>query len=101
MARIDREELEHVAALARLTLSDAEADSLAVELDSILGYVETLKQLDISDVEPTSHPTPLPTPLRDDVPEPGIDPHQAVANAPETAEFSFVVPRVIDSESEG
>ncbi len=101
MARISRDELEHVAALARLTLSDAEADRLGAELDSILGYVETLRQLDTSKVVPTSHPIPLPTPTRDDIPEPGIDPDHAVANAPEVAKFAFVVPRVIDSESEG
>ncbi len=101
MARIDRSEVERVASLARLSISDAEADRLAAELDSFLGYIETLQELDTSEIEPTSHPIPLPTPMRDDEPEAPIDAELAVANAPESADSAFLVPKVIDSESEG
>ena len=101
MARIDRAEVERVAFLARLSLSDEEADRLAREFESFLGYIETLQELDTSDIEPTSHPIPLPTPMREDLPEAPIDAELAVANAPESAQSSFLVPKVIDSESEG
>jgi aspartyl-tRNA(Asn)/glutamyl-tRNA(Gln) amidotransferase subunit C len=101
MARIDRVEVERVASLARLSVSDEEAERLAVELDSFLGYIETLRELDTSQVEPTSHPIPLPTPMREDLAEAPIDAELAVANAPESAGFAFLVPKVIDSESEG
>jgi aspartyl-tRNA(Asn)/glutamyl-tRNA(Gln) amidotransferase subunit C len=101
MARIDREEVKRVASLARLSVSDEEADRLAAELDSFLGYIETLRELDTSDIEPTSHPIPLPTPMREDRAEAPIDPELAIANAPEATEFAFLVPKVIDSETEG
>jgi aspartyl-tRNA(Asn)/glutamyl-tRNA(Gln) amidotransferase subunit C len=101
MARIDRVEVERVASLARLSVSDEQAERLAVELDSFLGYIETLRELDTSQVEPTSHPIPLPTPMREDLAEAPIDAELAVANAPESAGFAFLVPKVIDSESEG
>lgn len=99
MAHINRAQVDRVAVLARLSLSDDEADRLAGELDSFLGYVETLEELDTSEIVPTSHPIPLATPMRDDVAEPAIDPEVAVSNAPEAAASAFVVPRVIDSES--
>ncbi len=67
MARITRVEVERVAALARLSLSDEEAERFAAELDSFLGYIETLRELDTSEIEPTSHPIPLPTPMREDL----------------------------------
>jgi aspartyl-tRNA(Asn)/glutamyl-tRNA(Gln) amidotransferase subunit C len=101
MARIDRVEVERVAALARLSLSDDEAERLAVELDSFLGYIETLRELDTSEIEPTSHPIPLPTPMREDLAEAPLDAELAVSNAPESAETAFLVPKVIDSETEG
>ena len=99
MAHINRAQVDRVAVLARLSLSDEEADRLAAELDSFLGYVETLQELDTSGIVPTSQPIPLPTPMRADAAEPAIDPDVAVGNAPEAADSAFVVPRVIDSES--
>lgn len=101
MSRISRAEVERVAELARLSLSDAEAARLAHELDTILGYVDTLSELDTAGVEPTSHVIPLATPLREDRPEPALDPQLAVANAPEHDGSAFVVPKVIEGEDEG
>ncbi len=101
MARITRAEVERVASLARLSLSDEEAETLVGELDSLLGYVESLQELDTSGIAPTSHPISLPTPMRDDRLVGVMDPELAVANAPESAETAFVVPKVIDSEAEG
>jgi aspartyl-tRNA(Asn)/glutamyl-tRNA(Gln) amidotransferase subunit C len=101
MPRITRAEVERVAALARLSVSDEEADRLAVELDELLEYVETLRQVDTRGVEPTSHVIPLATPMREDRAVPGIDPELALANAPERQGTAFVVPKVIDGEDEG
>ncbi|HEY8494527.1 MAG TPA: Asp-tRNA(Asn)/Glu-tRNA(Gln) amidotransferase subunit GatC [Myxococcota bacterium] len=100
MARIDRAEVERIAELARLELTPAEAERTAAELAAILGYVEQLAALDTDAVEPTSHPLPLPTPLREDRAEPPLDPALALANAPVAEGFAFVVPKVLD-EDEG
>jgi aspartyl-tRNA(Asn)/glutamyl-tRNA(Gln) amidotransferase subunit C len=101
MARINRDEVERIASLAKLSLSDEEAETLAAELDSLLSHFEALQELDTSGIAPTSHPIPLPTPMRDDQPVAAMDPALAVANAPESAGTAFVVPKVVDSEAEG
>ena len=101
MARITRDEVERVAHLARLTLSEDEARRLAAELDTILGYVESLDEVDTREVEPTSHAIPLATPLREDRAVPAIDPELALANAPARKDTAFVVPKVIEEEEEG
>jgi aspartyl-tRNA(Asn)/glutamyl-tRNA(Gln) amidotransferase subunit C len=101
MPRITPEAVHRVARLARLSLSESEVERLTRELDQILGYVEALQELDTSGIEPTAHAMCLATPLRDDEPEPGIDPDLAVANAPEAIHGAFVVPKVIEGEEEG
>ena len=101
MPHMTRDEVRHVVALARLSLSDDALDRMASELDAILGYVDTLSEVDTEGVAPTAHVIPLVTPLRADRPEPPIDPERAVANAPQSAGSAFVVPRVIDGEEEG
>jgi aspartyl-tRNA(Asn)/glutamyl-tRNA(Gln) amidotransferase subunit C len=90
-----------VAALARLSVSDAEAERLAVELDRLLEYVDTLDRLDTTGIEPTAHAIPLATPIRQDRAEPPIDPELAVANAPQHEGSAFLVPKVIEGEEEG
>jgi len=101
MARIDRKEVERVALLARLSLSDEEADRLTREFDSFLDYVETIREIDTEGVAPTANPISLPTPMRPDRPVPAMDAELALANAPEAAGSGFLVPKVIDTESEG
>lgn len=101
MARITRDEVEKVAALARLSLVDGAAERMALELDQILEYAQTLSQVDTTDVEPTAHAIPLPTPLREDRALPPLDPELAVANAPEREGSAFVVPKVIEGDEEG
>jgi aspartyl-tRNA(Asn)/glutamyl-tRNA(Gln) amidotransferase subunit C len=96
-----RSDVERIAALARLSVTDVEAERLAAELEAILAHVEQLSGLDTSEVEPTSHPIELATPLRDDLPEPPLDPELALANAPEREGSAFVVPKVIEGEEEG
>jgi aspartyl-tRNA(Asn)/glutamyl-tRNA(Gln) amidotransferase subunit C len=101
VARITREEVEKVAVLARLSLADGAAERMTAELDQILAYAQTLSAVDTTDVEPTSHAIPLPTPLREDRALPPLDPELAVANAPEREGFAFVVPKVIEGDEEG
>jgi len=99
--RIGRDEVERIAALARLALGDAEAGQLASELEAILGYAEQLSALETTGVEPTAHPIELETPLREDVAEPPLAPELALANAPEREGSAFVVPKVLEGEEEG
>ncbi len=101
MARINRAEVERVAALARLSLSDEEADRLVREFESFLGYIDTLQEIDTAGVVPTAHPISLPTPTRPDRPAAAMDVELVVANAPEAAASGFLVPKVIDTEAEG
>ena len=101
VAHITREEVERIAALARLELSDGEVERAVRELEAILGYVGILEAVDTEGVEPTSHVLPLPTPTRDARVVASIDPELAVANAPELAGTAFVVPKVIEDEEEG
>ena len=101
MARINRAEVERVASLARLSLSDEEADRLVQEFDSFLDYIDTLQEIDTRGVVPTAHPISLPTPTRPDRPAAAMEAELAVANAPEAAASAFLVPKVIDTETEG
>ncbi len=101
MARITRDEVEKVAALARLSLAEGVADRMTAEIGQILEYAETLSAVDTTDVEPTAHAIPLPTPLREDRALPPLDPELALANAPEREGFAFAVPRVIEGNEEG
>lgn len=96
-----RADVERIAELARLSVGDAEAARLASELQAVLAYAQQLAGLDTSGVPPTSHPIELATPLREDIPEPPLDPELALANAPEREGSAFVVPKVIEGEEEG
>ena len=101
MTGIARDEVKRIAALARLSMDDAEVDRMRRDLAAILTYVEALAGVDTTGVEPTAHVIPLATPMRADQPEPVMDPALAVANAPDASGSAFVVPRVIAGEEEG
>ena len=101
MSRMTREEVERIAHLARLRLSQEEASAMASDLESILGYVELLGTLDTCQVEPTSHVIPLATPMRGDRPGTSYPPETAVANAPSREGTAFAVPKVLEGEEEG
>ncbi len=101
MTRISREQVERVAALARLSFSDDEAARIGSDLEAILDYVETLNEIDTDGIQPMSHVIPLDTPLREDRAVAALDPELAVGNAPVRDGTAFVVPKVIDGEDEG
>ena len=89
---IDRDQVLHVAKLARLKVSDDEVDRMAEELSKILEHVETMNELDLEGVEPTSHVVDLTNVLREDVPRPGLPREKALEQAPDTADGGFRVP---------
>ena len=89
---IDRDQVLHVAKLARLRLDDDEVDRMAGELSKILEHVETMNELDLEGVEPTSHVVDLTNVLREDVPRDGLDRQTALEQAPDAASSGFRVP---------
>ncbi len=89
---IDRDQVLHVAKLARLRLDDDEVDRMAGELSKILEHVETMNELDLDGVEPTSHVVDLTNVLREDVPRDGLDRETALEQAPDAASGGFRVP---------
>ena len=96
MPRIEPADLAHVAALARLALSDDEIQSMSRDLEQMLEYVATLAGIDTEGVPPTAHGFELATPLRPDQPVEPLDPELAVANAPEREGTAFLVPKVLE-----
>lgn len=94
--KISRNEVEHVARLARLALSEAELVSLTDDMDAILGYVEQLNRLDTDGIEPTAHAVPMANAFRVDEVRPSFSPEQAQGNAPAPDLAGFRVPRVIE-----
>lgn len=97
--KISRDQVEHIAELARLQLTDAEIEMYAGQLSAILEYVEQLKEIDTSDISPTASVLPLKNVLRVDEAQPSLPTDTALANAPDSADGQFRVPAVLE-ESE-
>ncbi len=93
---IEKEDVEHVARLARLALSDAEIETMREQLNGILSYIEKLNELDTGTVDPTSHAVPMVNVMRDDERAPCLPRDEALANAPDRAGEFFRVPRIIE-----
>jgi len=89
---IEREQVLHVAKLARLGLSDEEVETMAGELSGILEHVDRIAALDLDEVEPTSHVVELENVLRPDVPHESLSPDVALASAPDPENGAFRVP---------
>jgi aspartyl-tRNA(Asn)/glutamyl-tRNA(Gln) amidotransferase subunit C len=89
---IDREQVLHVARLARLALSEDEVAAMSRELSGILEHVDRIGELDLDEVEPTSHVVDLENVLRDDVPRPSWPREEVLAPAPDPVEGAFRVP---------
>jgi aspartyl-tRNA(Asn)/glutamyl-tRNA(Gln) amidotransferase subunit C len=90
------DEVEHIAVLARLRLTAEEKSQLIKQLDQILGYMEKLKQLDTSNMEPFSHAVDAVNALREDRVANRPDPDALLANAPERDTTFFRVPKIIE-----
>ncbi len=94
--RLTPEEVEHVALLARLRLTEEERERFTTQLNSILDHFEQLQQIDTSGVAPMSHAVPMSNVLRDDEPAPPLSVEEALQNAPDQDRECFRVPRVIE-----
>ena len=88
--------IEHVAHLARLELTDAEKTQFAAQLKDMLAYVAKLGEVDVTGVEPTAHAGPLTNVLRADVSRPSIDPALVLQNAPDSARGLFIMPKIVE-----
>jgi aspartyl-tRNA(Asn)/glutamyl-tRNA(Gln) amidotransferase subunit C len=96
MMRLSREQVEHVADLARLALTDEEKELFSEQLSSILEYAERLQALDTSDIPPTASVLPLENVLRDDEVHPSLPRDDAMQNAPAQRDGYFEVPVVLE-----
>jgi aspartyl-tRNA(Asn)/glutamyl-tRNA(Gln) amidotransferase subunit C len=98
MSSLSRDDVAHLAGLARIELSDAELDRMVGELGVILESVAKVQHAPTGGVAPMSHPMPLTNVTRPDVPVPGLTPEEALAAAPAVEQQRFAVPRILDED---
>lgn len=98
MSALSREEVAHLANLARIDLSDAELDLMASELRVILDSVAQVGEVAAADIEPMSHPLPLTNVTRADVVRPSLPVEAVLVGAPATEQQRFSVPRILDED---
>ncbi|GAA3988276.1 Asp-tRNA(Asn)/Glu-tRNA(Gln) amidotransferase subunit GatC [Thermobifida alba] len=98
MSAITRDEVAHLARLARLALPEDELDQLAAQLDVIISAVAKVQEVAKGDVPPTSHALPLTNVYRPDEVRPGLDHDQALAEAPAVEDGRFRVPQILGEE---
>ena len=95
---LDRKEIDELAHLSRLILTDAESEKMTEQINKLLNNFADLQKLDTSNVPPTSHAVPTYNVFREDTVKPSLKPEQVVANGPKVAENCFVVPRIVDTD---
>jgi aspartyl-tRNA(Asn)/glutamyl-tRNA(Gln) amidotransferase subunit C len=95
---LTRDDVAHLAELARIDLSEAELDRMLGELTVILDSVAVVQQAPTEGVEPMSHPLPLTNVTRPDVPRPGLTAEEALSGAPATEQQRFSVPRILSED---
>jgi len=93
--KISKEQVEHVAKLARLEITDAEKDAFSQQLSAILSYVEQLNTVDTTGVEPTATVVQQANVFREDSLRPSLSVDKALSNAPESQDGYFIVPKII------
>ncbi len=93
--KISHDEIRHVAKLARLELSSAEIESMAGQLDGILGYVDKLSEIETEGVKPTTHALSIYNAFREDIVTESLPREEALKNGPLQNGEAFVVPKVI------
>ena len=96
---LSNDDVRHVARLARLALTDDEAEALRGQLSDILAYAEKVSEVATSDVPPTSHPYPLRNVWRDDDPRPSLAPDDLLQAGPQVEDGRFRVPRIVGGGS--
>jgi aspartyl-tRNA(Asn)/glutamyl-tRNA(Gln) amidotransferase subunit C len=98
--KITLDQVRHVAKLARLSLDEPHLNRLTAELESILGYIAKIGELDVSNVEPMSHALPMQNVLREDIASEGLPLDKVLMNAPETDGPFFKVPKIIGGDED-
>jgi aspartyl-tRNA(Asn)/glutamyl-tRNA(Gln) amidotransferase subunit C len=88
--------IQYVAHLARIALTPDEEKKLAAQLGNILGYIEKLKELDVTGIEPTAHAVPMVNVLRADEIRPSLPHDEVMRNAPARANGLFIVPKIVE-----
>jgi aspartyl-tRNA(Asn)/glutamyl-tRNA(Gln) amidotransferase subunit C len=96
MARTSDLDVAYVARLARINLTEAEAEVFQKQLDDVLRYVEKLRQADVTHVEPAAHVLPIFNVFREDAPRDWLTAEQALSNAPRKANGLIIVPKVVE-----
>lgn len=96
MSVISKAEVEKVASLARLEITEAEAEQYATQLEQIINMVEKLNELDTENIKPTTHAVPLTNVLREDVAAKGLDRNLVLKNAPDSQDGYIKVPSIMD-----
>ncbi|HEY4622878.1 Asp-tRNA(Asn)/Glu-tRNA(Gln) amidotransferase subunit GatC [Solibacillus sp. FSL R7-0668] len=96
MAKLSKEEVKHVANLARLAITEEEAEKFAEQLGKITDFAEQLNELDTTNVEPTSHVLPLVNVLREDVAKEGLPREKVMLNVKEQEAGQIKVPSIMD-----
>ena len=94
--KITREQVEHVANLARLNLTEEEKEQMTKDMEAIIGFADQINSLDIADVKPTDHVIPINNVFRDDVVAPSMDREKLLSNAPNQDNGCFSVPKVVE-----
>jgi len=89
-------DVKYVAHLARIALTPEEEEKIGAQLSSVLGYIEKLKEVDVSGVEPTAHAFPLVNVTRPDEVRPSLSNEEALRNAPAHANGLFIVPKIVE-----
>lgn len=98
--KLTREEVLHVAALARLALTEEEMAKSSAQLSNILGYMELLRELDLAQIPPTAQVIPLQNIMRPDEPRPPLSAEEILANAPRRDEDFFRVQAILEEQAE-
>ncbi len=94
--KITKEQVEHVAKLARLNLTEEEKEQMTKDMEAIIGFADQINSLDIADVKPTDHVIPINNVFRDDVIAPSMDREKLLSNAPNQSGGCFSVPKVVE-----
>ncbi|PKG25138.1 Asp-tRNA(Asn)/Glu-tRNA(Gln) amidotransferase subunit GatC [Niallia nealsonii] len=96
MSRITIEEVKHVANLARLAITEEEAEKFQKQLDAIISFAEELNELDTEGIEPTSHVLDMKNVMREDVATKGLSIEEVIKNAPDHQDGQIKVPSIIE-----
>jgi aspartyl-tRNA(Asn)/glutamyl-tRNA(Gln) amidotransferase subunit C len=97
---LSEHDVRHVAMLARLALTDAEVEAMRNDLNSILGHIDDIQRLDLTDVAPMAHAIQVVNVTRPDVVTPSFSQDVAVMNAPHAEDGAFVIPQIVGGGDE-